>query len=107
VPDVTQAELDRVIDAVAAAACRARVVTTVGAERLTVAGRGLPPACCRPTASGSANRSRPRSTRPRNRTTSPASEGAPPAAGVTFGLAKCHEAFRHPEITRAAALDGA
>jgi predicted amidohydrolase len=29
------------------------------------------------------------------------------AAGVRFGVAICHEAFRYPEIARAAALDGA
>ena len=41
VPDVTQDELDRAVDAVAAAAGHARVVTIVGAERLTPAGREI------------------------------------------------------------------
>lgn len=29
------------------------------------------------------------------------------AAGVTFGIAICHEAFRYPEITRSLVLAGA
>jgi predicted amidohydrolase len=29
------------------------------------------------------------------------------AAGVTFGIAICHEAFRYPEIVRSLVLDGA
>jgi predicted amidohydrolase len=41
VPDVTQGELDRAVDSVAAAAARARVVTIVGAERPTPAGREI------------------------------------------------------------------
>ncbi|MFL5644130.1 MAG: carbon-nitrogen hydrolase family protein, partial [Chloroflexota bacterium] len=29
------------------------------------------------------------------------------AAGLTFGIAICHEAYRYPEVTRALALSGA
>ena len=108
VPDVTQAELDRAIDAVAAAARRARVVTIVSAERLTVAGREI--------VAGVLSSDGVRLGEQVKTQIDPTEEPhyvvgrgrrTFTAGGVTFGVAICHEAFRYPEITRAAALDGA
>jgi predicted amidohydrolase len=108
VPDVTQAELDRAIDAVAAAARRARVVTIVGAERLTPAGREIVAYIL----SYDGVRLGEQVKTQIDPTEEPqyvAGSGRRTftAGGVTFGVAICHEAFRYPEIARAAALDGA
>jgi predicted amidohydrolase len=108
VPDVTQAELDRAIEAVVAAARRARVVTIVGAERLTVAGREIV-ACVLSSDGVRLGEQVKTQIDPAEEPHYVAGSGRRTftAGGVTFGVAICHEAFRYPEITRAAALDGA
>ena len=64
--------------------------------------------CSAPTGRGSASRRRRRSTRPRSaHYVAGAGRRVFTAAGVTFGIAICHEAFRYPEITRSLVLGGA
>jgi predicted amidohydrolase len=108
VPDATAGALDHAIDAIAAAARRAGVVTIVGTERPTAAGREI--VCVVLDADGSRLGEQ-------LKTQIDPSEEAPyvagsgrrtfTAAGLTFGIAICHEAFRYPEISRALTLDGA
>ena len=108
VPDVTTDELDRAIDEIAAAVRTAGVVTIVGTERPTAAGREI--VCVVLDADGSRLGEQ-------AKTQIDPSEEAPyvagsgrrtfTAAGLTFGIAICHEAFRYPEISRALTLDGA
>jgi len=108
VPDVAEGELDRAVEAVAAAAARARVVTIVGAERPTPAGREIVSFVLDADGSRLGEQVK----------TQIGLEEDPlyvagsgrrtfTAGGVTFGIAICHEAFRYPEIVRGAVLDGA
>ncbi len=106
--DVTQGELDRAVDAIAAAVGRARVVTIVGAERPKAAGREIVAVVldAEGTRLGEQVKAQidpeedPHYVAGRGRRTFT-------AGGVTFGIAICHEAFRYPETVRAAVLDGA
>ena len=108
VPDVSRAALDDALAEVAVAARRAAVVTIVGTERPTAAGREI--VCVVLDADGSRLGEQ-------AKTQIDPSEEAPyvagsgrrtfTAGGLTFGIAICHEAFRYPEISRALTLDGA
>ena len=108
VPDVSRDRLDAAVAEVGRAARRAGVVTIVGTERPTGAGREIIEVVL--DADGSALGEQ-------TKTQIDPSEEihyAPgrgrrvfTAAGVTFGIAICHESFRYPEITRALVLAGA
>ncbi len=108
VPDVPNDALDDALHEVAKAARRARVVTIVGTERPTPAGREILSIVLG--ADG---------TRLGEQTKTQIDSTEEPhyipgtgrrvftAAGVTFGIAICHEAFRYPEIVRSLVLGGA
>jgi predicted amidohydrolase len=108
VPDLSQGELDRAVDAVASAAARARVVTIVGAERLTPAGREIVAVVL----DADGRRLGEQVKTQIDPTEEPlyvAGSGRRTftAGGVTFAIAICHEAFRYPETVRGAVRDGA
>jgi predicted amidohydrolase len=106
--DVPKDALDDALYEVAQAARRARVVTIVGTERPTPAGREILSVVLG--ADG---------TRLGEQTKTQIDPSEEPhyiagtgrrvfaAAGVTFGIAICHEAFRYPEIVRSLVLGGA
>ena len=108
VPHVTQGELDDAIDAVAVAARRAGVVTIVGAERLTPAGREIIAIVLDADGARLGDQAK-RQIDPTEEAHYVAGSGRRTftAGEVTFAVAICHEAFRYPEMARAAALDGA
>ena len=108
VPDVSSAALDEAVREVGEAARRARVVTIVGTERPTPAGRELLEIVLGEDGHRLGEQAKTQ--------VDPSEEvhyvpGAHrrvfTAAGVTFGIAICHEVFRYPEITRALVLAGA
>jgi predicted amidohydrolase len=108
VPDVPKSALDDAVRAVAEAARRARVVTIVGTERPTPAGREI--LCVVLGADGT------RLGEQAKTQIDPGEEShyvrgtgrrVFTAAGVTFGIAICHEAFRYPETVRSLVLGGA
>ncbi len=108
VPDVTAAALDAAIGVVAAAAKRAGVVAIVGMECPTAGGREI-----RSIVIGANGEPLGHQTKTQ---IDPSEEPNYIAgsrrrvfttAGLTFGIAICHEAFRYPEISRALALAGA
>ena len=108
VPDVPGAALDDALHEVAQAARRAGVVTIVGAERPTGAGREIISVVL------SAHGARLGVQAKTQIDPSEDSHYIPgtgrrvfTAAGVTFGIAICHEAFRYPEISRSLVLGGA
>jgi predicted amidohydrolase len=91
VPDVSGGELDDALDEVAEAARRAGVVTIVGADGARVgvqAKTQIDPSEEPHYVPGSGRR-------------------LFTAAGLTFGIGICHEAFRYPEISRSLVLGGA
>jgi len=108
VPDVERGALDEALQEVADAARRAGVVTIVGTERPTSAGREIVSVVF-----GSDG------TRLGEQAKTQIDPTEEPhyiagrvrrvftAAGVTFGIAICHEAFRYPEIARSLVLGGA
>ena len=108
VADVPQQELDGALRQVAKAARRSGVVTIVGAERPTPAGREIISVVF--DADGS------RLGEQVKTQIDPSEEPAYvpgdgrrvfTVEGLTFGIAICHEAFRYPEITRSLVLAGA
>jgi predicted amidohydrolase len=108
VPDYTAAEVDTAVDAVAAAARRAGVVTIVGAERPASAGREIVAVVVDVDGSRLGVQAKTQIDPSEERDYVPGSgRHVFAAAGIRFGVAICHEAFRYPEIARAAALDGA
>jgi predicted amidohydrolase len=108
VPDLAQGALDAAVGEVAAAARRAGVVTIVGGERATRAGREIVAVVLGADGARLGEQAK---------TQIDPSEEAHyipgrgrrvfDAAGVRFGIAICHEAFRYPEVSRALALAGA
>jgi predicted amidohydrolase len=108
VPDVTLAEIDRAVDAVAAAARRASVVTIVGAERPTAAGREIVSFVLGADGTRLGEQVKTQIA-PEEEPTYVVGSGRRlfSAAGVTFAIAICHEAFRYPEFVRTAVLAGA
>ena len=108
VPDVPKGALDDAVRAVAGAARRARVVTIVGTERPTPAGREILSVVL------GADGTRLGEQVKTQIDPSEESHYVPgtgrrvfTTAGVTFGIAICHEAFRYPEIVRSLVLGGA
>jgi predicted amidohydrolase len=108
VPAVTQDELDRAVDAIAAAAGRARVVTIVGAESPKAGGREIVAVVVDADGTRLGEQAKTQID-PTEEAHYVAGSGRRTftAGGVTFAIAICHEAFRYPEVVRAAALDGA
>ena len=106
--DVTADELEQAVAEVAAAAARAGVTTIVGAERPSPAGREIVSHVLG--ADGTPLGIQPKTQiDPDEERHYVAGSGRRlfHAAGVTFGIAICHEAFRYPEISRSLALGGA
>ena len=108
VPELAQDALDAAVDEAAAAARRAGVVTILGCERVTPAGREIVSVVL--DADGARLGEQPKTQ------IDPSEEPhyVPGSgrrmftvAGVTFGIAICHEAFRYPEVSRSLALGGA
>src|SRR3954453_1490101 len=108
VPDYDRHELDAAVGAVAAVARRAGVVTVVGAERPTAAGREIVAFVVDPGVTALGVQAKTQINPTEEASYVPGSGRRTfTAAGVTFAVAICHEAFRYPEIARAAALAGA
>ena len=108
VPDYAAAEVDAAVEAVAAAAGRSGVVTIVGAERPTPAGREIVAVVVGTDGSRLGTQAKTQIDPSEERDYVPGSGRLVfAAAGILFAIAICHEAFRYPEIARAAALDGA
>jgi predicted amidohydrolase len=108
VPDLTAPELEDALLEVAAAARSARVVTIVGAERPTPAGRQVVSVVVDSDGTILGHQVKTQID-PSEEPDYVAGTGRRvfSAAGATFGIAICHEAFRYPEITRSLALAGA
>ena len=108
VPDVAKDALDDALHEVADAARRARVVTIVGTERQTPAGREILSVVL----DADGTRLGEQAKTQIDPTEEPhyvagAGRRVFRAAGVTFGIAICHEGFRYPEIVRSLVLGGA
>jgi predicted amidohydrolase len=108
VPDYPAAALDAALAEVAEAARDARIVTIVGMERPTPAGREIVAVVL--DSDGSTLGVQPKTQiDPTEEPDYVPGSGRQVfrAAGLTFGVATCHEAFRYPEISRALAVGGA
>jgi predicted amidohydrolase len=108
VEDVSVEEVEAAVEQVARAAAAAHVVAIVGAERPTAGGREIVAYVIDADGARLGVQAK----------TQIAPEEEPlyvpgvgrrvfRAAGLTFAVAICHEAFRYPELSRAAALAGA
>jgi len=108
VPDVDAAALDEALDVVGRATARAGIVALVGAERQTAAGREIVQVVLDADGSRLGEQVKTQID-PSEEQWYVAGCGRRTfrAAGITFGIAICHEAYRYPEITRALALAGA
>jgi len=108
VPAVSADELDGALGEVADAARRARVVTIVGTEGLTDAGRQIVSVVLNADGTFLGEQAKTQVDPGEERDYVPgAVRRVFSAAGLTFGIAICHEAFRYPEISRSLALAGA
>ena len=108
VAEVTGAELEQAVADVAAATARARVVTIVGAERHTSAGREIVSHVLGADGSLLGTQAKTQIDPSEEEHYVPGSGRCVfEAGGLTFGVAICHEAFRYPEISRSLALAGA
>ncbi len=108
VPDFDASALDAAVSEVAAAAARARVVTLLGTERPTPAGRQLVQIVLGADGARLGEQVKTQIDPSEEIHYAPgARRRVFTAAGVTFGIAICHESFRYPEITRALTLAGA
>jgi predicted amidohydrolase len=108
VPDVDAGALELAFDAVALAARSAGVVAIVGAERPTPAGREIVAHVIGADGSRLGLQAKTQIDPSEERDYVPGSgRRIFTAAGLTFGVAICHEAFRYPEITRSLVLAGA
>src|SRR3954471_10563375 len=108
VPECSWQELEAALDEVAAAAGSAGVVTIAGAERPTPGGREIVAVVIDADGSRLGIQPKTQIDPGEERDYVPgAGRRTFRAAGLTFAVAICHEAFRYPEISRAAALAGA
>jgi predicted amidohydrolase len=108
VADVTNEAIDAALAAVADAARRAGVVTIVGAERTTPAGRVIVAAVIDADGSILGEQEKTQIDPSEERWYVPgARRRVFVVDDVTFGVAICHEAFRYPEISRSLVLAGA
>ncbi len=108
IENATAAAIDAAVDEVAAAARRARVVTIVGIERPTPAGREIVEVVIGADGKRLGEQAKTQ-VDPSEEIHYVASRRRRvfEAAGVTFGVVICHESFRYPEITRGLVLAGA
>ena len=98
-PDVSADALDEALREVAAAARRTGVVTIVGAERPTPAGREIVSIVFGADGSRLGEQAKTQIDPTEEAHYVPGTgRRVFTAAGVTFGIAICHEAFRYPEI---------
>jgi len=108
VPAYSAGELEAALGQIADAARRARVVTIVGTERPTPAGREIVSIVVGADGTVLGEQVKTQIDPTEERDYVPGSgRRVFRAAGVTFGVAICHEAFRYPEIARSLALAGA
>ena len=108
IEDVTADALERAVDEVAAAAARVRVTTIVGAERPTPAGREIVAHVLGADGTRIGTQAKTQIDPSEEQWyVAGSSRRLFHAAGLTFGIAICHEAFRYPEISRSLALGGA
>jgi predicted amidohydrolase len=108
VPDLGADELEEAMAVVATAARRARVVAIVGTERPTAAGREIVAVVLGADGKRLGEQSKTQIDPSEEPAYVPGSGRRVVAiAGLTFGLATCHEAFRYPETVRALVLAGA
>jgi predicted amidohydrolase len=108
VPDVPGAALDDALHEVAEAARRAGVVTIVGVERPTPAGREITAVVLGADGARLGVQAKTQIDPSEEPHYIPGTgRRVFAAAGVTFGIAICHEAFRYPEISRSLVLAGA
>ncbi len=108
VPDVPGAALDDALDRVAGAAARAGLVAIVGAERPTERGREITSVVVGADGSRVGVQAKTQIDPSEEPHYVPGTgRRVFTAAGVTFGIAICHEAFRYPEISRSLVLAGA
>jgi predicted amidohydrolase len=108
VPDVSQQALDKAVQEVARAARRAGVVTIVGAERPTPAGREIVSVVLGADGTILGVQAKTQIDPSEEPHYVPGTgRRVFTAAGVTFGIAICHEGFRYPEISRSLVLGGA
>ena len=108
VPDVSQAALDDALAVVAASARENGVVSIVGTERPTSQGRQIVSVVIASDGSRLGEQVKTQID-PSEDTDYVAGTGRQvfDSAGMTFGIAICHEAFRYPEIVRSLVLAGA
>ena len=108
VPDVSADALDVALETVAAAAREAGVVAIVGMERPTPAGRQIVSVVIGADGTRLGEQVKTQIAPDEERWYVPGSgRRVFTAAGLTFGIAICHEAFRYPEIVRSLVLAGA
>jgi predicted amidohydrolase len=108
VPDVGRDALEDALQAIAAAARRTQVVTIVGTERPTPAGREILSVVFDADGARLGEQAKTQIDPSEERWYAPGTgRRLFTAAGVTFGIAICHEAFRYPEIARSLVLGGA
>jgi predicted amidohydrolase len=108
VPDVSQDALDAAVATVADAARSAGVVTIVGTERLTPRGREIVSVVLGADGTRLGEQAKTQIDPTEEADYVPGSgRRVFTAAGLTFGIAICHEGFRYPEIARSLALAGA
>jgi predicted amidohydrolase len=108
VAEVTAAELEGAVKEVAAAAARAGVVAIVGAEQYAPGGREIVSHVLGADGSLLGTQAKTQIDPDEEAWYVPGSgRRVFGAAGLTFGIAICHEAFRYPEISRSLALAGA
>jgi predicted amidohydrolase len=108
VPDVTEDALEAALAPVAEATRRAGCVAIVGAERPTPAGREIVAIVLGADGSPIGMQSKTQIDPSEERWYVPGSgRRVFSAAGLTFGIAICHEAYRYPEVTRSLVLAGA
>jgi predicted amidohydrolase len=108
VPPTTRAELEEALDAVAAAARAAGVVTIAGTEWPVDGGYEIRAVVLGPDGTRLGEQAKTQID-PSEEPHYVAGSGRRvfTAGGLTFGVAICHEAFRYPEVTRALVLAGA
>ena len=108
VPDVSVEALTDAIATIADAARRARVVAIVGTERPTPTGREIVAVVIDADGARLGEQAKTQIDPTEEADYVPGhGRRVFTAAGVTFGIAICHEAFRFPEITRSLVLAGA
>ena len=108
VPDVPDAALDDALGLVAAVTRSAGVVTIIGAERPTERGREITSVVLGADGSRLGVQAKTQIDPSEEPHYVPGTgRHVFTAAGVTFGIAICHEAFRYPEISRWLVLGGA